>query len=283
MTGQDLRTLLLRCPGSTVNGAEVKLNCPKCSDRTRNLQLNTTREVFHCWRCHFKGRAKTLFRFLGVPFVGGGGPVAPIPCNVRNPATEAGGTPIPYTPFTRGIDTPTAKKAYRFAQKKLGTHPVPMWWGVGTGKVARRLVIPVLHDGDYATYQARAIYKWQRIKYFSGKRPDFRPTSECFYKVGGTGKTIVLVEGPFDCIPAQTIMQVPVWGIFGTNLSEWQQNHLAINAESVILWMDPDTPGVKAAQKIAAKLETMGLPTLIAESPTDPKLATTKPSVRPAF
>jgi DNA primase len=218
-----------------------------------------------------------------VPFVGGGGPVAPIPCNVRNTTAEGNGTPIPYTPFSQGLDTLMKKRAYRFAAKKLCGRTVPEWWGLGTGKVSRRLVIPVLHDGDHATYQARAIYKWQRIKYVSGRRPDFRPTSECFYKVGGSNKTIVLVEGPFDCAAAYTILGVPAWGIFGTHLSKWQRNHLATRCEDVILWMDPDTPGQTAARKIAATLTTMGLPTSIAESPTDPKLATTKPSVRPAF
>lgn len=286
MTPADIRALVTSLPGWTQTGDELKVNCPKCGDTTRNLQVNTKRDLFHCWRCHYKGHARKLFRELGLPFVGGGSPSGTdVPRRTSSPS-DGDGSPVPYNAFgsrRRDAWPYLAERAWSLASKKLGGRRPPEWWGWGSGDYSARLVIPVRLGGKPVTFQARALYKWQKQKYISGKHPHFRRTSDCFYKVRGEGKTIALVEGPFDAVVAAEILDHPAWGVFGTYLSEWQRNHLARVASTVVVWMDPDAPGEAAAQAIAANLAAMGLDVQLARSATDPKGANKTPTIEPAF
>ena len=92
-------------------------------------------------------------------------------------------------------------------------------------------------------------------------------------KIFQKDKSIILVEGPKDCMKMHQA-GLPALGIFGTN--NWNQNKLnfiqSLGTEIIYICMDGDKPGRKANKKIQKSIEFV--PTKIIELPdnTDPAM-----------
>lgn len=142
----------------------------------------------------------------------------------------------------RGIDPSTA------AEFGVGFYP-------GPGLMSRRIVIPIrnLH-GQLVAYAGRALddrppkYKLPR---------GFRKALELFNlqraAVPG-GKTVIVVEGYFDCMRIHQAGFPRVVALMGSSLSAAQESGLLHHFERIVLMLDGDAAGRAASRVIVARL-----------------------------
>lgn len=133
-----------------------------------------------------------------------------------------------------------------------------------------RVVLTVRsQSGDTVYWQARATQPGRSPKYLN-------PRVDRSHLVAkyGTGHSITLTE---DILSAYRVGQVTeAWGLLGTRLPEYILAELIQINKPVIIWLDPDEPGQKAATKISRQLRAFGLDVRSIVSPKDPKLLTNK-------
>ena len=142
----------------------------------------------------------------------------------------------------RGIDTATA------AQFGVGFY-------AGPGLLRGRIVIPIRNAcGQIVAYAGRALDgALPRYKLPAG----FRKAWELFNlpRAVATGsRTVILVEGYFDCVRVHQAGFPWVAALMGSSLSEMQQSILLRHFEQVVLMLDGDAAGRAASQAIAARL-----------------------------
>jgi DNA primase len=118
-----------------------------------------------------------------------------------------------------------------------------------------RIVIPIRNDrGEIVAYAGRAVDD-RPPKY---KLPfGFRKAWELFnvQRAMATGsKTVILVEGYFDCLRVHQAGFPCVVGLMGSSLSPEQERVLVERFERVMLMLDGDGAGQVATPVISAKL-----------------------------
>jgi DNA primase len=142
----------------------------------------------------------------------------------------------------RGIDPATA------AEFGVGFYSRP-------GLMNGRIVIPIhnLH-GQLVAYAGRALDE-RPPKY---KLPaGFRKALELFnlQRAAATGgKTVIVVEGYFDCMRVHQAGFPSVVALMGSSLSTVQQANLMRHFDRIVLMLDGDAAGRGASQAIAARL-----------------------------
>lgn len=142
----------------------------------------------------------------------------------------------------RGIDPATA------AAFGVGFYP-------GPGLMSGRVVIPIhnLH-GQLVAYAGRALDdRPPKYKLPAG----FRKALEVFNlqrAVSTGGKTVIVVEGYFDCMRVHQAGFPWVVALMGSCFSTVQQTNLLRHFERIVLMLDGDATGRGASQAIAARL-----------------------------
>ena len=142
----------------------------------------------------------------------------------------------------RGIDPAIA------AEFGVGFYP-------GPGLMSGRIVIPIrnLH-GQLVAYAGRTLDdRAPKYKLPAG----FRKALELFNlqrSVVTGGKTVIVVEGYFDCIRIHQAGFRRVVGLMGSALSAAQESALLQHFERIVLMMDGDAAGRAASAAIAARL-----------------------------
>jgi DNA primase len=123
----------------------------------------------------------------------------------------------------------------------------------GKGSMHDRIVIPIHSSlGELVAYAGRSIDGSEpRYKFPAG----FHKSLELFnlHRVRGE-LSVVLVEGFFDCM---TVTQAgyPCVALMGSTMSKAQENLLAENFAHVIVMLDGDEAGKRAAVEIADRLQ----------------------------
>lgn len=150
------------------------------------------------------------------------------------------------------------------------TYPEIQQMGLTYSEALRRVIIPV---GDW--WQGRAI---DRLTLPSEGRPPSKylsPMREppAGFHYGSTGP-LVLTE---DCLSAFKVSLCGArgWPVLGTKLPDRRLGALVKAAREsgrVLLWLDPDPAGRKAAAKFTSLLEMYGVATRDVVSSKDPKL-----------
>ena len=137
----------------------------------------------------------------------------------------------------------------------------------GTGSMAARIVIPI-HDesGLLIAYSGRSV-DYTEPKYRFPAR--FRKSLVLFnlHRAAAAGKSVVVVEGFFDCF---NVYQAPlpcVVALMGCSLSLRQEQLLQERFQEVVLFLDGDKAGRTAAIKIASRLVSK-VSTRLVEIPT---------------
>jgi DNA primase len=125
----------------------------------------------------------------------------------------------------------------------------------GKGSMSGRIVIPIENEfGELVAYAGRSI-DGSEPKY---KLPAGFKKSQVLYNLAraleddSTG-AVVLVEGFFDCIKVVQAEHVCV-ALMGCSISEEQENLLTRHFRQVVLMLDGDEAGRRAAGDIAGKL-----------------------------
>jgi DNA primase len=142
----------------------------------------------------------------------------------------------------RGIDLTTA------AEFGVGLYR-------GPGLMSGRIVIPIRNrQGELVAYAGRGL-DGRRPKY---KLPaGFRKALEIFnlHRAVATGdKTVIVVEGYFDCMRVHQAGFPWVVALMGSSLSAAQESALLQHFERIVLMMDGDAAGRVASEVIATRL-----------------------------
>lgn len=129
-----------------------------------------------------------------------------------------------------------------------------------------RIILPVLDGSELKCYQARALDPKESVKYLT-----VGPKTPYFVVKEGS-KAVVLVE---DIISALKIAQVQpgvdVVSLLGTSMTAEFMLTLVKSYHTIGIWLDPDGPGLKAANVIRKKLKLYAQNVLVLESKEDPK------------
>jgi DNA primase len=142
----------------------------------------------------------------------------------------------------RGIDPATA------AEFGVGFYP-------GPGLMSGRIVIPIRNlRGQPVAYAGRALDdRPPKYKLPAG----FRKALELFNlqrAVATGGKTVIVVEGYFDCMRVHQAGFPCAVALMGSSLSAAQESGLRCHFESIVLMLDGDAAGRAASEAIAARL-----------------------------
>jgi DNA primase len=142
----------------------------------------------------------------------------------------------------RGIDPATAVK-------------FGVGFYAGPGLLSGRIVIPIANArGQTVAYAGRALDgRLPKYKLPAG----FRKALELFnlHRAVATGsKTVIVVEGYFDCLRVHRAGLPWVVALMGSSLSAEQENALREAFDRLVLLLDGDTAGRAASRAIAARL-----------------------------
>ena len=257
------------------SGKELRGRCPiHQGDGTDSFHANTEKNAFHCFSCQAKGNVLDLVAAIEK-------------CSVRDaalklkdwfPVSASGSIPAPGgKPM---VDSPLATeelgeraepnkplgfqlKGINFAHPYLAQRGIDPetaeYFGVGlfTGKgsMSGRIVIPIENEkGELVAYAGRSV-DGSEPKY---KLPAGFKKGQVLYNLGrvleedSTG-TVVLVEGFFDCMKVVLAEHVCV-ALMGCSLSGDQEEQLAAHFRQVVVMLDGDEAGRKAAGEIAGRL-----------------------------
>jgi len=124
----------------------------------------------------------------------------------------------------------------------------------GPGLMSGRIVIPIGNEGGQIVgYAGRALQGEPKYKLPAG----FQKGLEVFNlrRAAATGsKTVIVVEGYFDCIRIHQAGLPWVVALMGSSLSKGQERQLLQRFDRVILMLDGDRAGRAACQAIKARL-----------------------------
>jgi DNA primase len=242
------------------------------------FHANTARNVFHCFAC---GAGGTVLDFIAAmehcsvyeaaeklkTMTSSFGQSRPAP-NGKELVTERRRVSLPLTFSLRGIDC-----AHPYLAERGISNETALTFGVGfytgPGLMHRRLVIPIHNAaGDLIAYCGRSVDQTQpryRVP------PGFAKSEVLFnlYRATSTEEaSVVIVEGFFDCMKVHQAGIPAVVGLMGAVLYEPQCRVLLGRFQQVILMLDGDAAGRKAAKIIAAKLRPR-CPVHVIELPVD--------------
>ena len=287
---QQLRELVIDELMSKVNGrmkgSEITILCPFHNDSRPSLGVHIGDAItpggYHCWSCKAHGGWNSLAAKLGLKMYDFGN---------RGSGDKKYTLPEKDDPF--GILATEIKKPVLTSQKVdklIGTEELPdgfNWRGLGKRFLESLgakffwersidmdfLYFPLTMEGVYVGYTLAA------LKPHKPKYQTFAHTSEVYflYDFVEPGSPIVCCEGHFDCLRLLS-EGIPAIAIFGTtNWSKVKASLLvAKNPKKVVILMDGDAAGYKAAQDIYMDLraglnvEIMYLPPPNGDNKIDP-------------
>lgn len=249
-------------------GGEVSVNCPFCIeevgkiDTKQRLGINTDTGVAHCYRCEWKGGKRKIFREL---------------CRVfqRNEHLD-----IEEDEYAEKPKYERKEKPKKQVATSLPEEYEPLWRNVND-KIGRRALAYVLSrniteeqiknhrigfcaTGDYAHRIIFPVYRGRRIRGIVAR--DFSGKSDIKYKNSAGGKTIYnyprkrqlvchLLEGITDVLSMERAMpHQDAVATLGRTLTKFQLKLLA-RYKKIVIWPDPDRPGVDGAIKKAIQLQ----------------------------
>ena len=253
-------------PGLRKRGHQLVGRCPiHRGQRDDSFRASLSKNAFHCFACQAGGNvlnfvaamekcsirqaALRLQRWFSVGAPGEGRSVRKGEL-VRE--KEGRNPPLPFVltgvdhshPYLveRGIDPATA------VEFGVGFY-------AGPGLLSGRVVIPIANArGQTVAYAGRALGN-SPPKY---KLPTgFRKAWELFnlHRAAATGsKTVIVVEGYFDCLRVHRAGLPWVVALMGSSLSAEQENALLAAFERVALLLDGDAAGRAASRAIATRL-----------------------------
>jgi len=257
-------------PGLRRHRDQLQGCCPiHRGQRNDSFRAHLTKNIFQCFACHARGNvldfvaameqcsireaALRLQQWFGVRVPGLRLYPAAASRQQRELVRKEEGSNLPLRfaltgvesnhPYLaqRGIDPDTA------AQFGVGFYP-------GPGLMSGRIVIPIRNrHGQLVAYAGRALDD-RPPKY---KLPvGFRKALELFNlqrAVAAGGKTVIVVEGYFDCLRVHQAGFPAVVALMGSSLSAAQESALLCHFERIVLMLDGDVAGRTASQAIAVQ------------------------------
>jgi DNA primase len=261
------------------SGKELRGPCPIHKGQGQNtFHANVEKNAFHCFSCQAKGNVLDLVAALEKCSVrdaalklqqwfqpasanaeptaaGTSPPPEPGPELATKETAEDRGEPNKPLPFRlKGIDYKHPYLAGRSIDPETAE-----FFGVGffsgKGSMHGRIVIPIENEvGELVAYAGRSI---------DGREPKYKlPTgfkkSQVLYNLPraveeNSTDRVVLVEGFFDCIKVVQAEHVCV-ALMGCSMSDEQELQLVRHFRRVLVMLDGDEAGRKAAGEIVSRL-----------------------------
>lgn len=238
-----------------VYSQQATLLCPFHPDSTPSLRFNLRTGLWICLACDARGNIYQLASHLHVSVIDTG--VSPEALRRRLVASKRSGGPrAPWTPETalkRFSSHPYWSEDRKFSSQTI--YKFQLAWD----PVTDRLTIPIR---DSRGSLQGIIYRRlddQRPKYSYPK--GFARGRSLFgsWFVKGESRTVVLVEGPLDCINLWNA-GIPALAILGSSLSPGQITLLGkLSVTTVLVMMDNDAAGEKASGVALQRLRQSGM------------------------
>jgi DNA primase len=266
-------------PGLRRHRSQLEGCCPiHRGQREDSFRASLSKNVFHCFACQAHGNvldfvaamercsvreaACRLQRWFGVAASvrmanSGGTPRGtPVPGRERKGelVREKEGCNAPLHFVLTDVDT-----AHPYVQQRGIDRMTAAEFGVGfyggPGLMSGRIVIPIRNtSGEIVAYAGRAPDgRLPKYKLPAG----FRKAWELFniHRAAATSsRTVIVVEGYFDCLRVHQAGFSFVVALMGSALSANQERVLTERYEQVILMLDGDAAGRAASQVIGARL-----------------------------
>ena len=226
---------LLGEPLTTRSKDEFRFNCPFCGDDSFHLYVNCKKGVYHCFKCETSGR--TNFRT---------GDLEVLRVTTLSPKQPIANEPIKLPNAHPDLITPVAMKY--LVRRGVIEEDVERWriyCAHPTSKYCGRLIIPYNPIRGYCSYFVARAYTglpWPKYLNPPGSRdilfcgPNYQsgeaPRFEAYWDLD----TIILVEGPFDCIKASR--HGPSAALLGKDLKEVQRRVLISAFSRVVILLD---------------------------------------------
>ena len=243
---------------------QLRGRCPlHGGEGQETFHVNTAEQVFHCFSCGAGGSVLDL-----VAAVEG--------CGLREAAEKLSGWEMPgnVAPSEKATVTKKTKSVPPLTFRLRGVdarHPYLTSRGIreatarefgigfysGPGLMNRRLVIPLDDEvGQLVGYSGRSL---------DGSEPRYRfpagfAKSQVLFNLhratATRQSTVIVVEGFFDCLKVYQAGFGSVVALMGSALYESQRRLLLQHFRRVILMLDGDAPGRRAAAVVSARLST---------------------------
>lgn len=172
----------------------------------------------------------------------------------RGPAPATGTEHNPPLPFMlKNIDVHHPYLAERRISLETAEH-FGVGFFAGRGYMQGRIVIPIHNeDGQLVAYAGRSLETTESRYRLP---PRFRKSQVLFnlHRAAVHGKTVVVVEGFFDCLTVHQAGLPCVVALMGCSLSQHQERLLQNHFQEVLLLLDGDKAGRTAGAAIAARL-----------------------------
>lgn len=137
--------------------------------------------------------------------------------------------------------------------------------GIYYHEETKRVVLPVLDNGDLIYWQARRIFDDKGAKYINPVVPRGSVVPRF-----GNGPVIVLTEDILSAVRCG--MAAEAWSLMGVKLCPEVLSKIMADGRPVLVWLDPDPAGWDGAAKVSRTLSLAGVKHAVVNSPKDPKL-----------
>jgi DNA primase len=258
-----------------VRSGQFKINCFRCDDSTKNLEISLEKEVFHCWKCDYSGKIWQLLKdYLGhAPKIEEDYVKA---SDLRNLQLDFDqkileepkfkGLPEEFCPlWTKKTLSMVGQKVKKYALRRIGQEGIEKYrvGYCGLGKYRWRIVIPVFEDGRVVYWVARSIYNTEPIYLY----PEVEREAVIFNidRARELGQAVI-TEGALDAIRVGD----DGVAIFSTVLLD-QQLFKLLDIPSIIVMLDEDAreKALKIAQKLSEQHKPSKLVFLPKGDPSD--------------
>jgi DNA primase len=226
------------------------------------FHVNLARNVFHCFACDAGGTVLDFVAAMeGCSLVEAARRLQAMTCssdpwtpNGKELVTKRRRVPLPLNFTLTGIDCSHPYLVGRGITEKTAVE-FGVGFYAGPGLMHGRLVIPIHNvDGELIAYCGRSVDQTQP-RY---RLPSAFAKSEILFNMqraaAGMENSVVVVEGFFDCMKVHQAGIRSVVGLMGSVLYEPQRQALLERFRHIILLLDGDPAGHKAAIVIAQQL-----------------------------
>lgn len=260
-------------------GEELRADCPFCDDSRQRLGVNSRSKLWHCFNCDASGNVTAfLIRALGITYEAAvemileGRDRRPglEELRVRKVHREAKFTtavnkaesvnmPREFEPLTLP-ETPRNARFWKYLRRRRYDPDLIQSYGIGfarSGWCAWRVIVPIMVDGQLASYVARAVDDSVVPKYRSPPGSNNADLLFNLERMAGR-EEVVLMEGVFDCLRLPDMAVATL----GAHLS-MAQHTLLLRAgfqRAIICWDTDDTgqpQAYEAARALRGRIEVL--------------------------
>lgn len=254
------------------NIVQFEFNCPSnyCKNDVDkfNLSYNSELNIFHCWKCKYKGFIKKIIDDFGslderekikliFPKSTKNYIQNTVPQNGKNLIDENKVCELPegFRPLTQKYSSKYFRIAIKYLESRKVSFDTIKKYKIGyteEGTRKFRIIIPSYNsEGNLNYYEARSFISSVKPTYL---KPDYPDKKDIIFNLNNINFNlpIYLVEGVFDMFPINN--SIP---LLGKTISELLVSKLVEYKSKVIICLDEDAK--KDAYDLYYKLESLGI------------------------